>query len=277
MGRLYAVWRGGDGQDRGAVGLLAAVPLRGGIEAIAAGESICCDARTAAVSSPVGRREIRTDQGSARLQVPLVGDAMHRQLAALLGDWPREPLVFSAGSRSVTRGYGRGLLGYLQGAAAEFDAHGYVTWSPLVISQFEQLIMTRLLLEHPHNYADAVRRRDRLLSPRSARRAIGFFMRRQSGCADHRHRPGRGVGHRGPDPVREFPGVQGRLTHALPARAPLRAGATRALMSPLPDENVTSIAVRWGFNHMGRVRHQLLCPLQRNAVGHAGPGATGVR
>jgi AraC-like DNA-binding protein len=28
--------------------------------------------------------------------------------------------------------------------------------------------------------------------------------------------------------------------------------ARRALMSPLPDENVTSIAVRWGFNHMGR-------------------------
>jgi AraC-like DNA-binding protein len=225
------------------------VPLRGGIEAIAAGESICCDARTAAVSSPVGRREIRTDQGSARLQVSLVGDAMHRQLAALLGDWPREPLVF-APALDLSQGYGRGLLGYLQGAAAEFDAHGYVTWSPLVISQFEQLIMTRLLLEHPHNYADAVRRRDRLLSPRSVKRAIDFIDANLDA----------------PIAVTDLvavSGIAGRTLfenfRAFKGVSPMRylrerrfEQARRALMSPLPDENVTSIAVRWGFNHMGR-------------------------
>jgi AraC-like DNA-binding protein len=225
------------------------VPLRGGIEAIAAGESICCDARTAVISSPVGRREIRTDPGSARLQVSLVGDAMHRQLAALLGDWPREPLVFTP-SLDLTQGCGRSLLGYLHGAAEEFDAHGHVTWSPLVISQFEQLVMTRLLLEHPHNYADAVRRRDRLLSPRGVKRAIDFIDANLDA----------------PITVTDLvavSGIAGRTLfenfRAFKGVSPMRylrerrfEQARRALMSPLPDENVTSIAVRWGFNHMGR-------------------------
>jgi AraC-like DNA-binding protein len=173
---------------------------------------------------------------------------MHRQLAALLGDWPREPLVF-APALDLSQGYGRGLLGYLQGAAAEFDAHGYVTWSPLVISQFEQLIMTRLLLEHPHNYADAVRRRDRLLSPRSVKRAIDFIDAKVDA----------------PITVTDLVAVSGiarrtrfenfrasGASHPCATCASAALQARRALMSPLPDETVTSIALRWGFAHMGR-------------------------
>jgi AraC-like DNA-binding protein len=225
------------------------MPLRGGIEAVASGERISCDARIAAVSSPVGRRELRTDAGSARLQVSLVGETMHRQLAALLGDWPREPLAFRP-TLDLTQGYGRSLAGYLHSAVAEFQARGHVAWSPLVISRFEQLFMTRLLLEHPHNYSDAIRRLDRPLSPRGVKRAIDYIHANLDA----------------PITVADLvavSGIAGRTLfehfRAFKGVSPMRylrerrfEQVRRALMSPLPDESVTAIALRWGFNHMGR-------------------------
>jgi AraC-like DNA-binding protein len=225
------------------------VPLRGGIGAIVAGEDVCCDAKIAAISSPVGRREIRTDAGSARLQVSLVGDAMHHQLAALLSDWPREPLAFRP-TLDLTQGYGCSLAGYLQSAVAEFEARGHVAWSPLVVSRFEQLFMTRLLLEHPHNHTDAIRRLDRPLSPRGVKRAVDYIHANLDAPITV------------PDLV-AVSGIAGRTLfehfRAFEGMPPMRylrerrlEQTRRALMSPLPDDNVTAIALRWGFSHMGR-------------------------
>jgi AraC-like DNA-binding protein len=225
------------------------LPLRGGIEVMLGRQTIGCDARTGAITSPTGRRVLRTDEGSARMQMSLTGPAMQRQLAALLGDWPRTPLEL-APTMDLTEGYGRSLAQYLRLAIGEFETHGHVPWSALVISQFEQLVMTRLLLEHPHNHSEAVRRYDRPVSPRGVKRAIDYMHANLDApitLADLvavAGVPGRTLFHH----FRAFKGV-----------APMRylrdrrfEQARRALLSAGQQENVTAIAVRWGFSHMSR-------------------------
>ncbi|MBI3513173.1 MAG: AraC family transcriptional regulator [Proteobacteria bacterium] len=225
------------------------LPLRGGIEATNGRQVVACDARTAAVTSPTGERVIHADEGSARIQLSLTGPAMLRQLAALLGDWPREPLEL-APAIDLTQGYGRSLAHYAHLAIAEFEANGQVRWTPPVISQFEQLFMTRLLLEHPHNYSHAVRRHERPISPRSVKRAIDYIDAHLDA----------------PITVADLvavSGVPGRTLfqnfHAFKGVSPIRYlrdqrfdRVRRALLGATPCETVTAIALRWGFAHMGR-------------------------
>jgi AraC-like DNA-binding protein len=225
------------------------LPLRGGVEASHGRHTVACDVRTGAVTSPTRRRVLRTDADSARLQMSLTGPAFERQLAALLGDWPRTPLEL-APTIDLTQGYGRSLAHYLHLAVGEFDASGRVPWGPLVVSQFEQLVMTRLLLEHPHNHSEAVRRYERPVSPRGVKRAIDYMHANLDApitLAD----------------LVAVAGVPGRTLfqhfRAFKGLPPMRylrerrlEQTRRALLCAAADENVTDIAVRWGFSHMGR-------------------------
>lgn len=225
------------------------LPMRGGIDVTFGRQVFACDTRVGAATSPTRRRSLYTNEGSARLQVSLTGPAMLRQLAALLGDWPRQPLEL-APSIDLTQGYGRSLAQYLHLAVGEFEAHGSVPWNPLVISQFEQLIMTRLLLEHPHNHTEAVRRYERPVSPRGVKRAVDYMDANLDApvtLAD----------------LVAVSGVPGRTLfqhfRAFKGVPPMRylrdrrfEQARRSLMRAAPEENVTAIAVRWGFSHMGR-------------------------
>lgn len=225
------------------------LPIRGGLQATFGSDVIACDTRRGAVTSPTRRRILYTDADSARIQVSLVGPALQRQLAALIGDWPAEPLEL-APSIDLTRGHGRGLAEMLRLAVDEFEAQGRVPWSPLVINQFEQLVMTRLLLEHPHNHSEAVWRHERLLSPRGVKRAIEYMHANLDApitLAD----------------LVAVSGVAGRTLfqhfRAFKGVSPMRylrdrrfEQVRRALMSVTAEETVTSIAMRWGFSHMGR-------------------------
>jgi AraC-like DNA-binding protein len=225
------------------------LPVRGGIDVTFGSERVACNGRIGAATSPTRRRILYTNADSARIQVSLVGPALERQLAALLGEWPRTPLEL-APAIDLTRGYGRGLARLVHAAVDEFDAHGGVPWTSLVISQFEQLVMTRLLMEHPHTHSEAVRRYERLISPRGVKRAIDYMhanldtpitladLVTVSGV------PGRTLF----EHFRVFTGV--------PPMRYLRdrrfEQAHRALMCATSEENVTAIAMRWGFSHMGR-------------------------
>jgi AraC-like DNA-binding protein len=119
-----------------------------------------------------------------------------------------------------------------------------------VVSRFEQLFMTRLLLEHPHNHSDAIRRLDRPLSPRGVKRVIDYIHANLDA----------------PITVADLvavSGIAGRTLfehfRAFEGISPMRylrerrfEQVRRQLMSALPDDTVTVIALRWGFSHMGR-------------------------
>jgi AraC-like DNA-binding protein len=150
----------------------------------------------------------------------------------------------------LAQGCGRSLAHCVHLAVTEFDAHGRVPWSALVISQFEQMIMTRLLLEHPHSYSEAVRRHERPISPKGVKRTVDFIEANLDApitLADLvavAGVPGRTLF----DHFRAFKGV--------PPMRYLRnrrfEQARRALVGAAAGETVTSIAGRWGFAHLGR-------------------------
>jgi AraC-like DNA-binding protein len=225
------------------------LPIRGGLEATFGSEVVSCDHRRGAATSPTRRRILYTDADSARIQVSLVGPALQRHLAALIGDWPAAPLEL-APTIDLTSGPGRSLAQLLYLGVEELETQGGVPWNALVISQFEQLVMTRLLLEHPHNHSDAVSRPERLVSPRGVKRAIEYMhanLEAPITLAD----------------LVTVSGVAGRTLfqhfRAFKGVPPMRylrqrrlEQARRNLLCATPDETVTTIAMRWGFSHMGR-------------------------
>lgn len=224
------------------------LPVRGAIEASQGTRTVQCDTGTAAVTSPTARRVVRAPGHSARIQLSLTGPGLMRQLAALLGDWPSEPLEF-APTLDLTQGYGLSLAAGVRLVVEEFDARG-VHWTALEINEFEQLLTTRLLLEHPHNHSAALHRRARPIAPRSVKRAVDYI----EGNLDA--------------PITladlvEVAGVPGRtLFHnfqAFKGASPMRYvrdqrfdRARRELMGGAPDATVTQVALRWGFAHLGR-------------------------
>jgi AraC-like DNA-binding protein len=225
------------------------LPIRGNVAIASGGREIACDRRSACVLSPRREHLIRSDANSARLQLAINGPALVRQLAALLGDTPHRPLEF-APSLALDEGFGRSLARYVVLAVQEFERAEAAAWSPLVMSQFEQLIMTGLLLSQPHEYSDALRRHERPPAPRDVKRVTDFIhdnltapitladLVTASGVA------GRTLFQH----FRDFKGLS-------PMRYLRNARFERvrmALLDAAPHETVTEIAMRWGFGHMGR-------------------------
>jgi transcriptional regulator GlxA family with amidase domain len=122
--------------------------------------------------------------------------------------------------------------------------------NPAATGAFEQLILTGLLLSHPHNYSDALRRLQRPIAPRDVKRAVDYIeahlgtgftladlvaVTGVAGRTLYKH-------------FRDFKGVS-PMRYARDAR--FRA-ARQALLRADPEEGVTGIAAGCGFTHMGR-------------------------
>jgi AraC-like DNA-binding protein len=175
--------------------------------------------------------------------------AVAGQLAALLGDAPRVPLDF-APALDLSTGYGQSLARYLRMAATDLDQPNSVLSNPTMMSMFEQLITTGLLLSHRHNYTKALRSRKASIAPRDVKRAVDYLEARLDA------------------PVMltdlvAVAGVPGRtlLKHFRDSKgvSPMRylrnarfQRVRQALMAAQPGESVTTIAMNCGFAHMGR-------------------------
>jgi AraC-like DNA-binding protein len=225
------------------------LPVRGHLEATIGREVVVCDRGHASISSPNRESRVRSDTGSARINVSLTNAAVTRQLAGLLGEPPDAPLVFEAAMR-MTAGYGQSFARYIGLAVAEFENAGSMLSSAIAMSHFEQLIMTGLLLSHPHSYADALRRLDRPLKLCDVRRAIDFMRANLdqpitlADIAVASRVPGRTL-------FKHFREEEG----SSPMRYLRNARFSRvreALRQAGPEQSVTDIAIRWGFTHMGR-------------------------
>jgi AraC-like DNA-binding protein len=118
------------------------------------------------------------------------------------------------------------------------------------MNAFQQFIMSGLLMSQPHNFADALRRLERPIAPRDVKRAIDFMEANLVSpitLAD----------------VVAVSGIPGRTLykHFNDSRgiSPMRylrnarmAKVREDLLRANASESVTEIALRWGFNHLGR-------------------------
>jgi transcriptional regulator GlxA family with amidase domain len=123
-------------------------------------------------------------------------------------------------------------------------------WEPSAMARLEELLITGLLLSHPHNYSEALRRRDRAVAPGDVKRAVDYI---QDHLADgltlaeiveQSRVPGRTLFKH----FRDFTGVS-PMRYLANARF---ERAREALRQAQPGETVSQIALRHGFTHMGR-------------------------
>jgi AraC-like DNA-binding protein len=224
------------------------IPVRGRFEAATSRDAIACRPGTAILLSPTLGGSIRTERGNAGLSLFLKGCVLRRHLAALLGEAPKAPLEF-APAIALGGGYGRSLANYVRATIADLDQSTPLL-NPIMMGLFEQFLMTGLLLAHPHTYSDALRRPQRGAAPRDVKRAIDFIetnLDAPIGLSD----------------IAAAAGVPGRtlLAHfkrykSVSPTEYLRrtrfAKVRQTLQHAEPEENVTGIAMNFGFNHMGR-------------------------
>jgi AraC-like DNA-binding protein len=226
------------------------LPLRGQLEADIGRESVVCNPQLAAIISPTHEKcRLVSGSDSSRIQLCLSSAGLTGQLAALLGELPTKPLDFVP-TIDVTTGYGRSMARYVLMAVADLEQTGSVLWSPTTMATFEQFIMTALLLSHPHSYSDALRRLERPIAPRDVRRAIEYI-------EAHLDQPitiadlVKATGVAGRTLFMHFRDFKGVSPMRYLRDARLR-DARQALLRADAEANVTEIAMRAGFTHMGR-------------------------
>jgi AraC-like DNA-binding protein len=224
-------------------------PIRGDLEVVIGNREIVCRPGRAIVNSPRRVGCIRSDEGSSRLSLRLIGKALTRQLSALLGTPLDAPLELAT-ELNFAQGYGRSIAAYLRQAIADFETDNSALCNPIAASAFEQFIMTALLLSHPHNYSDALQRLDKPIAPRDVKRAIDYIEAHLASAISlgdivaASGVPGRTLfrhfaDHHGVSPLHYL-----RMARLQKVR--------EALQQAEPEQDVSEIAIRWGFEHLGR-------------------------
>jgi AraC-like DNA-binding protein len=201
------------------------------------------------VMSPLRSSRVRSQERSARLSLRLTGTALTRQLVALLGEPLNAPLELMT-ELKLGEGYGRSIIGYVHQTIADYESGGSMLGDPATANAFGQFIMTALLLCHPHNYSDALRRLEKQIAPRDVRRAIDYIEANLDSVitlADivaASRVPGRTLfkhfkDHRGISPM-----------HYL--RTARLKKVREWLQRAEPEQEIAEVAMRWQIEHMGR-------------------------
>jgi AraC-like DNA-binding protein len=225
------------------------LPTRERFEVEIGQRRFACDSRRAVVLSPMHENVIHSERFCGRLALSLTRDAMVRQLTALLAQPLHAPIELSP-AMNIEGGYGRSLARHLRAAMEDFEQGDSVLHNPLSMNNFEQFIVTALLLAHPHNYSAALRRPERAIASRDVKRAIDYMESNVTAMVTLAD-------------VVTAAGVSGRAlfkhfrnyTHYSPMQYLREARFRRvheALQRAAPEESVTEIAARFGFDHMGR-------------------------
>jgi AraC-like DNA-binding protein len=227
------------------------LPIRGSLDASFGGDTIACHPRRAVILSPTrdNYNSMRLGADCSRIHIYFHRDALLRQLTALLGEPVDQPVEFDP-ELALTSGYGRSLASCLLLAVSDFEQSDAMLENPIMMTMFEQFIMTGLLLAHAHSCSERLRRCERPISPRDVKRAIDYMESNLdapitlSDIVGASGVPGRTLfkhfeDWKGVSPMRYLRNV--RFQRAREALKRGRAGTS-----------VTEIARSCGFNHMSR-------------------------
>src|SRR5258708_19296455 len=99
---------------------------------------------------------------------------MNRERTAILGTPSTESVVFTA-SIDLTKGHGRSLGNCVGLAISDLEGGDALANNPIATGLFEECITTKLLLEHPNNYSDALHRMQKSIAPASVKRAVEYM------------------------------------------------------------------------------------------------------
>jgi AraC-like DNA-binding protein len=225
------------------------LPLEEAIEATIGAETLICGPQQGFVSSPTLQYLVRTQGVGARVHVQITEERMNRQLTALLGAPPSEPVVFTA-AIDLTKGHGRCLGAYVGLAISDLEGGDALANNPIAMGLFEECITTKLLLEHPNNYSDALYRMDKPIAPASVKRAVEY-MNAELGSPLGISDIAAAAGVAGRTLFKHFKDAHGASPMQYLRNARFEK-VHQALLCAEHTDNVSVIALRWGFSHLGR-------------------------
>ena len=225
------------------------LPAKGTFCAQIGAEQIHGGYRTGTLGSPTLDQRTVLNEESSRYGISISQAALVRQLESLLGRPMTEPLRFTP-KVDLGNTAGRSLQSLVQLMVDDLSREDSGFDQPLVATQFEQLLISILLSQQPHNYTKRLESPMPAPASRDVKRALDYIH-------EHLQEPISLV-----DLV-EVSGVAGRSLHAhfrrFTGKSPLAyvaeqrlARARDDLKTPGPGETVTTIATRWGFTQLGR-------------------------
>ena len=223
-------------------------PVRGNSEMVGKSGALPCNPSRSVVV-PADGHYMRSGVESERVTLSISKAAAMSQLTALLGEVPSRRLEFLP-KFDLEAAHARRMRRLVHLAIADLDEVGLEELGPVMIDMYEQLLVTGLLLGQPNNYTAALQRLENKVAPGDVKRAIDFIeanLQLPISLAD----------------IAQASGVPGRtlLEHFKDHRSvsPMRylrdarlARVREALMSAKDTATVTDIAMKWGFNHLGR-------------------------
>lgn len=233
LGSFYLVQLSLSGSDRLEVGRLA----------------LHCTAERASVINPDQPFRMQWSADCSKLALRIESDALERHARHLLGDARCPPLRFQADMNTGGSGTAtwvrtvHQVLGCLKGEMDLLD-------SPIIQSQFEQLIMSGLLVWQPNSLSELLGRPAPEPLPRHIRLAEDYMQAN----------PGAPIT---VESLAELTGVSVRTlyggfrkhrgTTPMAYLRGLRMEQVRlALLDPAQRRSVTALATRWGFVELGR-------------------------
>jgi AraC-like DNA-binding protein len=226
---------------------LVQMPVSGHAQIAAGDESLESTPQRASVLSPRDTIRMRWSADSDQLMVRISRRRMERALASHLGREPGEPLRFSLQMDWLDSPTWQCLMVYLlQCAQLGIDAARH----PLLCAQVEQLAATTLLGAQAHNHSHSRAARPALVLPRHVRKVEEYLQA-------HAHEA------ISVDQLALMSGVSLRSLYAgfkqfcgvspMQYLKQLRLERARAdLMGHSQIDTVAGIALRWGFDHLGR-------------------------
>jgi AraC-like DNA-binding protein len=226
-----------------------ALPVRGGLESVTRDGVSALAPGAAAIASPGRECAMRSELGGARFGLAIKRDALARQLSTLLGEAVEGDVVFEP-VLDASAGRGRVVAEHLRLLVRELDADDSLLRNPLMATQFEQSIMTALLLAHRHSHSGALARRQGGPAPRDLKRALDYIhanLDQPLAVADLvavAGVPGRTL-------YKHFQDFKGASPMAYVRQARL-AKVREDLLNAASCTRVTQVAGRWGFDHLGR-------------------------
>jgi AraC-like DNA-binding protein len=236
--------------DRRENGVLVEMVESGCSETQCGRDEVTSTSSLATVLTPHLRTRIRYSADCRKLVLRIDAEQLHQHCQSLAGHALRAPLTFRPGL-DLTTVSGTEWICLIKWMSEALSRNGPLASSRVAAGQFEQLVMTTLLLSQPHSASDALRNDVTGATPYYVRRAEAYIERHLQDpisiaeLARHAGVSARSLQigfqqHRGVSPtafIRER-----RLERV---REVLRAADPLAV-------RITDVALEWGFVHLGK-------------------------
>lgn len=225
---------------------LIQMPLAGHAHIASGGQQVESDPDVASVISPTESTVMRWSADCDQLMVRIDRQLVERAVSARTGRGEPEAVRFQLAFPWRDCAPWRCLLFYLNDCANHpFDAVQY----RLMVAQIEQLVVSTLVAAQPHNLGDVKPARCTAVLPRHVRRVQDYLR-------EHASEPINA------DQLALIAGVSLRSLYAgfhdycgvspLQYLRNLRLDGARQSLLNEPDSHIASVAMRWGFGHLGR-------------------------